>query len=569
MKTTRTLSLLLLLSLSVTMSFTQDLVLPENFPAFTIEQVNDPDPGYLFIFPRPQAPIKYPGYLTILDTYGTPVFYQYLSHQSGLFKVQPSGLLTYLRRDAEVTQVYLMDSSFNTLDSVWMEDYKFDTHDFIAMENGHFLLFGLDLRILDMSKVVEGGQVDATVKGCVIQELDAQKNVVFEWNSFDHFQITDSYKDLSVSSIDYVHPNSLDIDADGNILLVSRAMNELTKIDRQTGEIIWRLGGKNNQFEFEDSVQMFSMPHSFNHLSNGHYTLFDNGNERDPSYSRGIEYKIDEENKTINRVWEFEAEKAVFGPSGGSVQRLPSGNTVHCYGGQVSSPSVIEAHFDGSVAWSLGFNSPGVRAANVVKLPWKTTLFSTNTDSVNFGQWDGYTQSVYILRVKNQSREDLELTGYHVRTNAFTFDHNLFPLTLAPGEEKSLNLIYYPYDIKSEEVNDVLTLNSDINTDTLIRRVAVQVHLKGTKTYVSVGNNSQENFRVYPNPAGNLISISMPASLSGEVKVYSLSGALIFSKIINDGQGTIDISTLGKGIYIIEMLDDSGKRYYRDRIVKL
>ncbi len=227
----------------------QAVDLPANFYTYTLENVDNPDPGYIFTFIRPQAP-KFPGYLMIIDNYGTPLYYKYLPYQSGTFAVQRSGLISFLRTEDGDSRIYMMDSSYRVVDSVRMESYQLDSHDFIAMENGHFLIFGLDIRVMDLSAYVEGGNPAATVKGCVIQELDADKNVVFEWNSFDHYEITDTYKDLSESSIDYVHPNSLEIDYDGNILLLARAMNEVTKIDRQTGEIIWRLGGKNNDFDF-------------------------------------------------------------------------------------------------------------------------------------------------------------------------------------------------------------------------------------------------------------------------------------------------------------------------------
>ena len=534
----------------------QDLVLPDNFPFFTIDQHNGPDQGSLFMFARPQKPNKYPGYLYIIDNQGIPLYYRYLPYQSGLFKVQPSGLLSFLRMDSVYNRVYLMDSNFQTVDSVWMEDYELDTHDFIAMENGHFLIFGLDHRTIDMSKIVEGGQPEATVNGCVIMELDEEKTVVYEWNSFDHYQITDSYKDLTVSSIDYVHPNSLEIDADGNILLIARGMDELTKIDRQTGNIIWRLGGKNNQFEFADSSHMFSMPHDFKLLENGHYTLFDNGSERDPAYSRALEYAIDQENKTIEMVWEYDADKTVYSPSGGGVQRLPSGNTLVCYGGQVSNPSVTEVHPDGSIAFRLGFDDPGIRAGKASKYLWKTTLFSTNTDMVNFGKWDGYTYGVYILKIKNNSGKDLEITGYHLHTDAFMLDNKLFPMTLAPHQEKSINLLYYPIDIDSNVVNDVLTLNSDINSDTLVQRVAAQVRLTGTKLYSSVGEEVTDLIRLYPNPAQDLVTISSPVPIRGKVCMYSMKGSVVYKKDIDDSHFSIDLKQLYKGMYIIEIYNE-------------
>ncbi len=559
---------LMAISLTET-SFSQELVLPDDFPLYTIDQNNDPDPGYLFMFARPQTPNKYPGYLQILDNQGIPVFYRHIPYQSGLFKIQASGLLSFLRMDSVYNQVYLMDHSFQTVDSVWMEDFELDSHDFIAMENGHFLMIGRDIRTIDMSGVVEGGQPDATVKGGVIQELDEDKNVVFEWNSFDHYQLTDSYNDLTKSSIDFDHPNSLEVDADGNILLISRSLDEITKIDRQNGDIIWRLGGKNNQFEFADSSHMFSRPHKFRRLANGHYTVFDNGTERDPAYTRAIEYAIDQENKTIEMVWEFDADKTVFSRSGGSVQRLPSGNTLVCYGGQVSNPSVTEIHPDGSIAFRLGFVDPGIRSGSATKHPWKTTLFSTNTDTVDFGEWDGYTYSVYILKIKNNSAKELELTNYHLHTNAFLFDNNLFPVTLAPDEEKSINLFYYPYDIDSSVVNDVLTINSDINSDTLIQRIAVQVFLTGTRLYSAVQDYSSDHILIYPNPAQDFVSISSPEMLIAKVMIYSMNGTLVFNKDIDDNHASIDIKQYEKGMYIIEFYDESSNIYHRKKIVKL
>jgi len=561
-------TLIVLIGFSLTgLGHTQELILPEDFPIFTIEKYDDPDPGYLFMFARPQTPNKYPGYLQILDNHGTPVFYRYLPYQSGLFTIQPGGMLSFLRKDSEYNHIYILDSSFQTVDSVWMDDYQLDSHDFIAMENGHFLIFGRDIRTIDMSAVVEGGQTEATVKGTVIQELDENKNVVFEWNSFDYFQLSDSYKDLTASSIDFDHPNSLEIDYDGNILLISRAMDEITKIDRSTGDIIWRLGGKNNEFEFADSSHMFFMPHKFRLLDNGHYTLFDNGTGRDSLYSRGVEYAIDQENKTIEMVWEFDANKLVYARSGGSTQRLPSGNTILCYGGQVSNPSVIEVYPDGTEAFRLGFNDPNIRAGSVTKHPWKTTMFSTNTDIVNFGEWDGYTYAVYLLKVTNNLTRELELTGYHLHTNAFTLDDKLFPINLAPGEEKTINLLYYPWDIDSSVVNDVLTINSDINSDTLNQRVAVQVHLTGTKIYSSVESNLKDLVRIYPNPAQDRLTVSAPGHLKGQVSIFSLNGSSLYSRLIDGNAVSIDLDMMEKGMYILEIHDEPSNSYIRKKFI--
>ena len=71
-------------------------------------------------------------------------------------------------------------------------------------------------------------------------------------------------------------------------------MDEITKIDRQTGDIIWRLGGVNNEFTFlNDSLDFqhsiptpFCYQHDIRRLRNGNITIYDNGNYKHPKYSQ-------------------------------------------------------------------------------------------------------------------------------------------------------------------------------------------------------------------------------------------------------------------------------------------
>ena len=458
----------------------QNLTLPSGFPSFNISNNNSPDDGYLFLNIK-IVNKKRPSSLVITDNYGTPVFYQHQPLASGAFALLDNGLLAFRTKltATSVAMFYVMDSSYNIIDSVGMSDFKLDSHDILGLENGHYIIFGIDSRITDLSEY--GGIVDATVSGCVIQELDENKTVVFEWNSWDHdhFEITDTYNDLTVSAIDMVHPNSLELDYDGNILLISRSMNEVTKINRVTGDIIWRLGGKNNQFTFSDPAQMFSMPHDINVLDNGNYTLFDNGNEKDPTYTRAVEYAIDEENMTIEMIWEYDANKEIFSATGGSARRLPSGTTILGYGGAASRPAVIEVHPDGSKAWQLDFidNKSSGRA---VKNQWRTNLFKPNTYSVNFGAWDEYTSSEYLLTITNNSNENLALTGYSTRTDAFTITNN-FPVEIPAMGNTVLTVSYFPNNIDYGVITDVMTIDSDIDSDTLTRRVSQQIKLSGTK----------------------------------------------------------------------------------------
>src|SRR4029078_10990761 len=111
-----------------------------------------------------------------------------------------------------------------------------DLHDLRVLQNGNALLMSYDVQVIDMSQIVQGGQKDAHVTGLIIQEIDRQKNVIFQWRSWDHFEITDADSvNLSLGMVDYAHGNSLEIDYDGHFIISSRNMSEITKINNITG----------------------------------------------------------------------------------------------------------------------------------------------------------------------------------------------------------------------------------------------------------------------------------------------------------------------------------------------
>jgi hypothetical protein len=87
--------------------------------------------------------------------------------------------------------------------------YTADLHDLQILENGNSLVFIFDQRTVDMS--ANGGSPNAAVVDCIIQELDQQKNVLFEWNSADHIEITDTNQALDTNIIRYIHCNWSDV----------------------------------------------------------------------------------------------------------------------------------------------------------------------------------------------------------------------------------------------------------------------------------------------------------------------------------------------------------------------
>lgn len=342
--------------------------LPESFPDLYVLNSHAPSSGRLFFSNftlsnfnggggtghgnenRPSGRFIAP-YLIIYDN-DSGVYYQKGLERYGLdFKVARNGNLVYFA--AGLWKYIMMDTNYNIIDTIQCGNgYPTDGHELLFLENGHMLMMSYDPVILNMSVVVPGGEPRAEVTGLVIQELDREKNVVFQWRSWEHFEITDGlHENLTLPKIDYSHGNSIEPDWDGNLLISSRHMDEITKINRSNGEIIWRFGGLNNEFTFLNDDRRFTYQHDARRVAPGRITLFDNGNHHTPPYSRVIEYELDEVNKTAKLVWEYNHNKEIFAFAMGNAQRLPNGNTVIGWG--TGYPSITEVDPNGDVVFEM------------------------------------------------------------------------------------------------------------------------------------------------------------------------------------------------------------------------
>ena len=341
--------------------------LPGDFPHVTASVLGRPSPGRIFLANFSLTNPTIPSYVMILENDGTPYFYRHLGGQALDFKLLPDGRLSYF--DHSRGRFYAMDSTYADVDSFACGNgYVTDHHDLVVLPNGHALVMAYDSQLVDMSVYLPKAAPIALVVGLIIQEIDREKNVVFEWRSWDHFQITDM-QDHPLNSIfiDYVHGNSLALDLDGNIVLSSRHMNEVTKIDRATGDVIWRLGGKHNQFAFVNDPIGFSHQHDARILADGHLTLFDNGNFHVPPFSRAVEYELNTRKMTATLVWQYRHVPDVFGPATGSVQRLSTGNTLIGWG--ATTPSLTEVTPDGTVVSEMSLN-PGLASYRAYRFDW-------------------------------------------------------------------------------------------------------------------------------------------------------------------------------------------------------
>ncbi|MBV9536855.1 MAG: aryl-sulfate sulfotransferase [Solirubrobacterales bacterium] len=183
----------------------------------------------------------------------------------------------------------------------------------------------------------------------VIQEIDiATGRVLLEWRSLDHIPLSDSFFPPNASfGYDYLHINSIDIAPDGNLLLSARHTWALYKIDRRTGQVMWRLGGKSSDFDMDDDAK-FAWQHDARHRSDGTVTVFDDGAANFPEgagsreserQSRGVVLDVDENGRRVRLLRSYRHPKPLLASSMGNFQTLSDGHVLLGWG---SAPTASE-----------------------------------------------------------------------------------------------------------------------------------------------------------------------------------------------------------------------------------
>jgi hypothetical protein len=317
---------------------------------FTINDTNKAYKGYTLLNAYQAQGDR--NYLMILDYKGELYKWRKTSPSPFNFKLQANGQYAYTEADTNVANqsiVRILDEDLNLVASYSCGNgYSTATHDVILLPNGNIILVASDPMPFNMRDIVPNGDPNANVIGSVVQELDKDMNVVFQWRSGDHTDVDETYENISLNSFRTLHINAIEVDTDGNFLFSARNFSQIIKVNRNTGEIMWRLGGKKNEFEFigeheENAPFYFSQQHDIRRQSNGNITLFDNGNLRPtPQYSRVVEYNLDEINKTATLVWDYRHTPDIYVPLRGSAQVLPNGNILVGNGGSsatVQTPS--------------------------------------------------------------------------------------------------------------------------------------------------------------------------------------------------------------------------------------
>ncbi|KAL5380056.1 hypothetical protein DPSP01_008093 [Paraphaeosphaeria sporulosa] len=279
-----------------------------------------------------------------------------------------------------------------------------DLHEFTITSDDTALVIIYTPKQADLSDV--GGEKDGWIFDCIFQEIDiASGKLVFEWNASTHVGVNETVNELGDagsegSPFDYFHMNSVLKDANGEYLISGRVMDAVFKIS-SSGDIIWRLGGKQSDFDVADEA-VFAFQHDARWVDGNQtrMTIFDNGPTDAVGYSRGLLFAVDQDAKTVSLIHEFYNGAKTFAKFEGSLQVLdPSSSDTNYFLGYGNQPFLAEFSSNGTLLLDAQFGATNtVNGYRTYKLPWTGKPITTpdihlDTDAhTAYVSWNGATE---------------------------------------------------------------------------------------------------------------------------------------------------------------------------------
>ncbi len=244
-----------------------------------------------------------------------------------------------------------------------------------------------------------GGAANGELLDSIVQEIDVKTGLVmFEWHSYGHVALTDSYTvPRDGRPWDYFHGNSISPGPDGNILVSSRNTWAAYDVSLTTGRVLWRLGGRHSSFHMGRGTGT-AYQHDARWQPDHTITIFDDGAApRVHSQSRAIRERIDWATRSVSLVGRFVHAPALVSDSQGNEQPLADGDTFVGWG---QEPFETEFAPNGDLLFQAQIASPG-QSYRAFSFPWTATPSSppqiavnaTSTTAVTvYASWNGATE---------------------------------------------------------------------------------------------------------------------------------------------------------------------------------
>jgi hypothetical protein len=214
------------------------------------------------------------------------------------------------------------------------EGYTADVHEFTITKRNTALFTAVKQVPADLTPY--GGPSDGYFDNYSIQEVDlVTGKLLFFWSVLAHIDPADSMVPASSATStnniwDCFHVNSVEEGPNNTLLISMRNMWAIYNIDKETGNIIWQLGGKQSDFRFDPNAT-FSWQHDARHRPGNRISLFDDaccGSEDSPPEgpARGLILQLNFKNMTAKVDRTYYHDPNLIVQTQGNVQKLSNGN---------------------------------------------------------------------------------------------------------------------------------------------------------------------------------------------------------------------------------------------------
>jgi hypothetical protein len=345
-------------------------------------------PGFMFLTPRTIFPGR-TGPL-ILDRDGRVVWFHAQSYKRSAADLRPQvydgkPVLTWSVRPPLVSgdDLYrggprsdyhvIADDSYHVIKRIRAvgRGVTTDVHEFLITPRNTALMLGF--RDIPRRLSRYRGPRNGHIIDCLVQEVDIRTGrLLFNWSAARHIPLSESTASMpAVGAWDPYHLNSIAEDSDGNLLVSSRHTSTIYEIDRHSGRIIWKLGGRHSSFKMGPGTRFFYQ-HAAERQPDGTITLLDN-RATDVDKSRGhvsrvLTLRLDTQARTATLVGSFlHPSGPTLTTSQGNANVLGNGNVFVGWG---ISPWFSEYAPDGRVLFAAHFTSNWHHSYRAFKAPW-------------------------------------------------------------------------------------------------------------------------------------------------------------------------------------------------------
>jgi hypothetical protein len=423
--------------------------LPDDFPNISVltSQPENMESGYTLIdrfyrYPTNATDLSetpdsdLPVYSIILDNNGEVVWYSTVGSRH--MEVLPNGNIRYLLSQNHHHDVIEMDFLGNTQSTTQLEPNSIH-HEIHYIESGN--IFSLSSEIISVDDYPSSTTnpnaptQSALILDSPVVELSADGSLLNRWRLTDILSPTRiSYSALSTIPnsriFDWSHANAVIHDPVDNSLIVSiRNQDAVVKFSRATGELQWILGNHSN---WPDELHPYLLTpvgtpfewsfaqHAPQITPSGNILIFDNGNYRaspfdgntklpsSDSYSRAVEYSIDEQTMEVKQVWEYgsQANETYFTPSVGDADWMEETGNVLITFGHVRYISGIHTN-------TIGMGACHIRIVEVdhnepANKVFEVAIYNSTPDSVILGYRSHRFPDLYATDSDNDGVPDYQ-----------------------------------------------------------------------------------------------------------------------------------------------------------------